>query len=125
MKYWAQIKNVHDIVEEVILLKIDAVEIICFASYCPNKIEEGESYLVELTAQVFGEYDLSEIGDETSHSVEQVGENLTQVIKGRINGNRLEVGSLVFVDDVLLSDYGYLEGKMVAWKVDRIDAEFL
>ncbi|ESS47795.1 hypothetical protein L665_03773 [Ralstonia solanacearum SD54] len=37
----------------------------------------------------------------------------------------MDAGGIVFEDDVLLSDFGYLEGKMIAWKIDRIDVEFL
>ncbi len=125
MNYLAQIKRLSDDVEEEVVLRINGVELTCFATVCPYKIEEGASYQVELTAQVFNEYLVSELDEEASPSIVQIGDSFSHVITGRLSGNRLDVGDIVFEDDVLLSDFGYLEGKMIAWKVDRIDAEFL
>jgi hypothetical protein len=41
--------------------------------------------------------------------------------KGRVAKKRPASYSLA----VLLRDFSYLDGKMIAWKVDRIDVEFL
>lgn len=125
MNYLAQIKRLSDDVEEEVVLCIDGVELTCFVAVCPYKIEERASYQVELTAQVFNEYLVSELGEEASSSIVQIGDSFSHVITGRLIGNRLDAGGIVFEEDVLLSDFGYLEGKMIAWKVDRIDAEFL
>jgi hypothetical protein len=124
MNYLAQIKRLSDDVEEVVL-RINGVELTCFTTACPYKIEEGVSYQVELTAQVFNEYLVSEIAEEASPSIVQIGDSFFHVITGRLSGNRLNASGIVFEDDVLLHDFGYFEGKMIAWKVDRIDAEFL
>ncbi|MEC4723583.1 hypothetical protein RY831_31075 [Noviherbaspirillum sp. CPCC 100848] len=125
MNYLAQIKRLSDDVEEEVVLRINGLEVTCFATVCPYKIEEGASYQVELTAQVFNEYLVSELDEDASASIVQIGGSFSHVITGRLSGNRLEAGAIVFEDDVLLSDFGYLEGKMIAWKIDRIDAEFL
>ncbi|MFV8602808.1 hypothetical protein ACNRDG_00635 [Ralstonia pseudosolanacearum] len=125
MKYLTKIERLSDDVEEEVVLRINGVELICFATVCPYKIEEGASYQVELTAQVFNEYQVSELGEEASPSIAQIGDSFSHVIAGRLRGNRLDAGGIVFEDDVLLSDFGYLEGKMIAWKIDRIDVEFL
>lgn len=37
----------------------------------------------------------------------------------------LEAGGLVFEDEVLQRDFGYLDAKFVGLRVDRIDVEFL
>jgi hypothetical protein len=125
MNYLAQIKNLSDDVEEEVVLRINGVELTCFAAVCPYKIEEGASYHVELTAQAFNEYLVSKLDEEASPSIVQIGDSFSHVITGRLSGNRLDVSGIVFEDGVLLSNFGYLEGKMIAWKVDRIDAEFL
>ncbi|WP_232520379.1 hypothetical protein [Ralstonia solanacearum] len=125
MKYLAKIERLSGDVEEEVVLRINGVELICFAAVCPYKIEEGASYQVELTEQVFNEYQVGELDEEASPSIAQIGDSFSHVIAGRLGGNRLDAGGIVFEDDVLLSDFGYLEGKMIAWKIDRIDFEFL
>jgi len=58
-------------------------------------------------------------------SIVQVGDGFYHVIKGVLRGNRLDAGGISFEDDLLLSNFGCLDEKMIAWTVDRIDAEFL
>lgn len=125
MNYQVKIKHLSADVEEEMVLRINGVEFTCFAAVCPYKIEEGSSYKVELTAQVFNEYLVSELDEEASTSIIQINNSFSHVITGKLSGNRLHAGDIVFEDDVLQSDFGYLEGKMIAWKVDRIDVEFL
>lgn len=125
MNYLAQIKRLSDDVEEEVVLRINGVELTCFATVCPYKIEEGASYQVELTAQAFNDYLVNELGEEASPSIVQVGNSFSHIITGRLNDNRLDAGGIVFEDDMLLSDFGYLEGKIISWRVGRIDAEFL
>ena len=62
MNYLAQIKRLSDDVEEEVVLRINGVELTCFATVCPYKIEEEASYQVELTAQVFNDYLVNELG---------------------------------------------------------------
>jgi len=125
MIYLAEVRRLSDDVEEEVVLRINGIELTCFAIVCPYKIEEGVSYQVELTAEVMNDYLVSELDEEVSPSIVQIGDSFSHVITGKLDGNRLDAGGIVLEDDVLLSDFGYLEGKMIAWKVDRIDAEFL
>ena len=125
MNYLAKIKRLSNDIEEEVVLRINSVELTCFVTVFPYKIEEGSSYQVELTAQVFNDYLVNELSKEEPPSIVQVGNSFSYVITGRLNDNRLNAGSIVFEDEMLLSDFGYLEGKIVSWKVDRIDAEFL
>ena len=125
MNYLAKIKRLNDDVEEEVVLCINGVELTCFATVCPYNIKEGASYHVELTAQVFNDYLVNALGEDASPSIVQVGNSFSHIITGLLNDNRLDAGGIVFEDDILLSEFGYLEGKIVSWKVDRIDAEFL
>jgi len=126
MIYSAQLRHVSNEVEGEVLLTIDEVNLTCFAySSLPVDAKEGSFYRVELTAEVLDDYVVSELNGETLPSIAQVGNSFIHVISGRLSGNRLDAGGIVFEDDVLLSDFGYLDGKMISWKVDRIDAEFL
>lgn len=125
MSYTAELKHVSDEVEGEVLLNIDGINLTCFAySSLPQGAKEHALYQVEITAQVFHDYQVHET-DDVSPSITQIGNSFVHVITGRLKGNRLDAGGMVFEDDILLSDFGYLDGRMLAWKVDRIDAEFL
>ena|ERR1700722_1186415 len=126
MIYSAQIRRVGEVEGEV-WLNIKGKDLNCFAyNSMPREAKEGAFYPVELTPQVWGDYKVTELAEDAPASTVQIGNSFAYVVTGQLNGNRLHtVGGLEFEDDFLLSEFGYLEGKMVAWQVDRIDAEFL
>jgi hypothetical protein len=119
----AKVEEIGEIVEEEVTLLIDGIEIVCFASICPYVIEEGETYPVSLTLAIFSDYDLHESGDEKS-SLCQIGNSFSYVITGFLSDGILDAG-IKFFDEVFLSNFGYLDGKMASIRVDRIDVEFL
>ncbi|WP_205205198.1 hypothetical protein [Azonexus hydrophilus] len=122
MIYQAKILHIDENVEEKVTLQIGNTELTCFASVCPYAIKVGLSYPVELN--LFDDYTIEEISDDSEPSLVRVGNAFAYVITGRLNGRCLESGELIFKEDALLSDFGYLDGKMVAIKVGRIDADF-
>lgn len=124
MIYQALVLRLNDDIEEEVMLRIDSIEIVCFASVCCYEIEVGLTYPVELYVVVFDDYSVTELPDSTKPSVTRDGNGFAYVISGKLNGNCLESCGLVFEDDVLKRDFGYLEGKMIAMKVDRLDVEF-
>ena len=126
MIYTAQLKHVSGEVEGEVILAINGTDLTCFAySSLPHNAKEDTFYQIELTAEIRDDYHVSELDENVPPSIVQIGNSFAHMITGRLSGNRLDAGGIVFEDDVLLSDFGYLEGKMIAWKVDRIDAEFL
>jgi hypothetical protein len=125
MNYSAIIKYLGDEIEEEVLLRIHDLEITCFVSLCPFRIETGKSYMVELEAKVFDEYFVREISEDCSPGIVRVGSGFTCTICGRLIDGCLNIGDVNFYDDVLLSEFGQLNGKMVEWEVDRIDVNFV
>jgi hypothetical protein len=119
----ARVEKIDENVEEAVTLSIDRVEIVCFAGVCPYAIKEGETYPVSVTLAIFGDYDLHESSDERP-SLRQIGNSFSYVATGWLSDDVLDAG-IKFVDEIFLSDYGYLNGKMVSMQVDRIDVEFL
>jgi hypothetical protein len=125
MIYSAQLQHVSDEVEGEVVLTINGMDLTCFAyASLPYEAKEGSFYQVELIPQVLNDYQISELDEDASPSIVQIGDSFAYVIRGRLSDNCLDAGGIVFEDDALLSGFGYLEGKMIAWKVDRIDAEF-
>ncbi|NQE49931.1 hypothetical protein [Herbaspirillum rubrisubalbicans] len=125
MNYLAKLLYLGGDVEEEALLRIRDMEITCFVALCLFNIEEGQSYEVDLNAQIFDEYLVRELDKDSSPGIVRVGRSFSYIIKGRLTEKCLDVGGIRFFDDVLLSEFGHLQGKMIEWKVDRIDAIFL
>lgn len=125
MIYFAEVVRLNNDVEEEVVLRINGVDITCFASVCPFPIDERATYRVALTPFVFDGYSVCEVSGESLPSLVRVSSGFAYEVVGKLTGNKLDAGCIVLEDDVLLSEYGYLDGKMVAWKVDRIDAEFI
>lgn len=125
MIYQAQVLHLDEDVEEEVVLQVGGIELTCFAGVCPYAIEEGLFYPVELRPVVFDDYVVTELADNPALSIVRVGNGFAYVVTGKLSGGCLESGGLIFEDEVLQRDFGHLDGKMVAMKVDRIDAEFL
>lgn len=120
--YQAEVVALDGDVEEEVLLLIQGKRLVCFASVCPYPIQEGCTYPVSLGLMVLGDYDLTEI-EEGSSGLTRLGDGFEYELRGRLQGDTLDAG-IVFRDDVFLSEYGYLDGKFVSMRVDRIDAAF-
>lgn len=125
MHYSAKILRLNEDVEEEVVLVINGLELVCFVNMLPHGAKEGQSYQVELIPMVFNEYSVHELNGDVLPSIIQVNNSFSYIAVGKLSGNRLNAGGVVFEDDFLLSDFGHLEGKIISWKVDRIDVEFL
>lgn len=122
-KYCVLVKKIDENVEEEVALDLDGFEVTCFASVCPYHIKEGESYPVYFELTVFDAYFVEESSAKKA-SLERIKDTFSYWITGKLEGAVLN--SLIqFEDEILLSDYGYLDGKFIRIKADRIDVEFL
>jgi hypothetical protein len=124
MIYEAKVLRLDDDIEEQVRLLIGVTELTCFASVCPYPIEEGASYPVELCLTVFDDYAITEQPEDSAESIVRVDDGFAHVVQGVLRNGCLESSGLSFKDEVLASDFGYLDGMVVSLKVDRIDAEF-
>lgn len=122
-KYYALVKEIGDDVEEEVTLTLNGFEITCFAGICPYKIYEGKKYPVSFEFMIFDEYEVEETTDEVV-GLEKISQGFSYWIMGKLDGAFIDAG-IKFEDEILLSDYGYLNGKFIRLKVDRIDVEFL
>jgi len=123
--YQARVIGLNDSIEEEVALQIDGVRLTCFASGCPYRIEEGKSYPVQLELLILDDYEVIESPDEAGADFVETGEGFAYLVRGKLNGRYLEAGGLVFEDEVLRREFGYLDGKRVTVKADRINVEFL
>ena len=122
-KYNALVKKIDDDVEEEVTLSLSGFEVTCFAGICPYQIEEGKEYPVSFELMIFDDYIVEESQEEES-SLERIGNGFSYWIIGKLEGGIVS-SPIAFEDEILLSDFGYLDGKYIRLKADRIDVEFL
>lgn len=122
-KYNALVKKIGDDVEEEVMLSLNGFEITCFAGICPYQIEEGKEYPVSFELMVFNDYCVEEAQEKVS-SLERIGSGFSYWVVGKLKDGTIN-SPIPFKDEILLSDFGYLDGKYVRVKADRIDVEFL
>lgn len=123
MIYDATVEEIDEGVDEAVTLLVEGLRILCFSSVCPYPIKKGEKYSVSLTLAILNDYIVAEVGSGES-SIKRIGQGFSHMVAGKLTGDVLDAG-IAFQDEVFLSDYGYLDGKVISVKVDRIDAEFL
>lgn len=122
-KYDARVQFIGETVEEELVLLIDGYDLTCFASVLPYCIEIGRQYPVTISPfLVDDDYEIEE-ASASAPAFEKYGNGFQYWIAGQLNGAVLECG-LEFEDQVLLWDYGHLNGKRIRLKVDRLDVEF-
>jgi hypothetical protein len=88
-------------------------------------IQEGQLYPVRLELVVLDDYEVTESPVDTQPAFSRIGNGFSYMVHGRLSGTALHAGGLVFEDEVLQRDFGYLDGRFVSLKVDRIDVEFM
>lgn len=122
--YSALIEKIGGDIEEEVSVLICEKRLTCFASYMPYPVHVGEVYQVELVAVVLNDYSIEESNDELP-SIFRTGTDYSYLLTGMLDDGNINCGSITFFDDVLSEDFGFLRGKMVSWKVDRLDICFL
>src|SRR5687768_8897232 len=125
MNYVATVRALGQNIEEEVTLSVGhCEELVCFAPYMPVVPRVGGRYLVGLSLAVFSDYRVVNASG-ANDSFERLGNGFAYKITGLLTDGCLKSCGLTFIDDVLLRDFGYLDGAMVTVFVDRVDAEFL
>ncbi|MBV6885116.1 hypothetical protein [Xanthomonas euvesicatoria] len=113
-----------EIIEEELKVNIDGQELVCFASHLPYAVKAGNIYEAEIIPMVFDEY-FVEKSDEVTPSIRSCGIAYSYIVTGILRKGSVDCGKLTFFDDALIEDFGFLEGQMVNWKIDRLDLSFI
>ena len=110
-------------VEEEVLLLVNGIKVKCFASYCPAKIEVGESYEVEFEI-VLPDDDFIAVAEKRADSlIEVIGDGFSCFLYGYLDGSVFR-SFVDFIDQEIHYDYPALNEKFVKIRVDRIDVAF-
>lgn len=121
----ARIESFDEDIEELVIVQIDGQTIACFATVCPYRLERGQTYPISLEMFVNDEYTVIEAEPDDSPGFERIGQSLAYWVCGILGDGVLDAGGVKLRDEVLLSEYGHMENRLVKVRADRLDAEFL
>ncbi|MBT2342328.1 MULTISPECIES: hypothetical protein [Pseudomonas] len=124
MIYSVLLDGVNSEVEEEVSIVVCGQRLTCFASYLPYQLEVGRVYRAELLPMVFDEYIVQEVSHVTPLVLRE-GSGYSYSIIGELKDGCLCCSGLTFCDEILLADFGFLEGKLISWRVDRLDILFV
>lgn len=124
MIVWATLKELDKNLGGEVILAVKGQELRCFARHLPYGVTRDSSYQVEIFGTVYGNYRVKEANDAPP-SITYAENSFACQLVGSLSDGRLDCGVLSLHDETLLSEFGYLNGKTVAWTVDRIDIEFV
>lgn len=117
------IKNIDEMIEEEVTVIIGGIELVCFAGVCPYEIEVGKEYLASISMFFFDEYCVEEVSFHKKE-IKRINDSFQYNLFGKIDGGSIDCG-LVFEDEFISFEYGYLDGLYVKMTVDRIDITFI
>ena len=109
-----KILRLNDEVEEEVVINVNEMELVCFSNMLPYGAKEGMCYRIELIPMVFNDYLVHELNSNTFPSITRIKNSFSYVIVGKLIGNRLDAGPVILEDDLLLSSFGYLDGKIIS-----------
>ncbi len=124
MIYSALVKDINQEIEGEVTLQVNGFEMVCFSNMPPAMDAIGTVRPIELMPMVFGEYEVKEISALSTPAVERIGDSFSYLVSGKLSAGKVDAGVVSFEDDMLNSEFGYLDGKMITWKIERLDVDF-
>ncbi|BFG79433.1 hypothetical protein PTKU46_74660 [Paraburkholderia terrae] len=124
MTYSAFIKDISQDIEGEVTLLVNGLELTCFSNMPPPSNSIGTECEIEFLPMVFGDYDVHEVPDTSASLMQRIGNSFSYLVSGRLNEGVIDAGAVTFEDEILGSEFGYLDGKMVTWKIERLDVDF-
>lgn len=108
--------------ENIFMIDVDDYNLEVFIPSLSHAINYDIVYAVDIEAEVFDEYVVEE--SEETPMLRKIDDSLKYEIIGLLMDGSIKVNRWTFEDEFLKSDFGYLDGKIVKWKVDRLNLYF-
>lgn len=118
-----KVLHLSDTNEEDITLLIDGHTVECFINSCPNKIEIGKSYQVELTLNLPDSYQIEKATHDTP-LIAKTTKGYAYLLCGTLKNDIFE-SFTDFQDEDIHYDHPELNDQLIRLQVDRIDVNFL
>jgi len=122
-RYEAVVLAEGPVVEEEVLLLVKGLEVKCFASYCPSKIEVRETYEVEFDLVLADTDVVAAVEEPITTLIEMKDDGFSCALYGYLDGGVFRY-FVDFSDQDIHYDYPHLNGRFVKVKVGRIDVSF-
>ncbi|WP_192560153.1 hypothetical protein [Pseudomonas allokribbensis] len=119
----ALVVEIDPFVEDAILLVFEGVEVRCFASYSPSKIDVGKTYEAEFEMVLSGEEFVSATPCEKMQ-IKMLGSGFPCEVYGYLDGEVFR-SFVDFMDQDIHYEYPHLNGQFVKINADRIDVSFV
>lgn len=119
MSYNVKIISQDELVEESLWIEVDGRVLNVFCGDYNFLFKADSLYQVELEYEIFDKYEV-EITEKLPQ-FRKIDQSFAYEIIGILQNGALSVGEIVFKDEFLLSEYGYLENLKISLKVDRIN----
>lgn len=123
MIYIVKILSINRNIEDILTIKLGNQILEVFSFDMPHEICVNKSYSANITFNIFADYQIN-LSDQKLGCY-QIGSSLAYKIVGKLNNGNIEINNLSFFDEILQSEYAYLDNKIISWVVDRIDLNFL
>ena len=105
------------------MLLVKDLEIKCFASYWPSKIEVGEAYEVEFDLVLSDNDVVAPAGEPITTLIEMKMTDFHARFMGYLDGNVFR-SFVDFSDQDIHYEHPHMNGRFVKIQVDRIDVSF-
>ncbi|WP_045121679.1 hypothetical protein [Pseudomonas sp. GM25] len=119
----ALVVEIDHLVEDAVLLTVEGVEVRCFASYSPSKIEVGNTYDVEFEMVLSGE-EFASATHCQKKQIKMLGSGFPCEVYGYLDGEIFR-SFVDFTDQDIHYEYPNLNGQFVKINADRIDVSFV
>lgn len=122
----AKLIGLNNSIEEEVIVEINGIKIIGFATTCPYNINIGKTYPINIYATFLNEENYKQI-NEPKYGLQKIGHAYSYIIYGEVCSNEtLNIGNYIFIQtDNIFRGASYLIGSFVELIVDRLDMEFL
>ena len=109
--------------EECVKVSVCGKTLTCFMQYGDIIVKEGDVWLADFFGEIFNDFVVEETN--LGLGLHRVGGDFSYVAVGKISEDKLDCGEVVFVRDYFLNEFHFLNGKKVAWSIDRLEIDFI
>jgi len=124
MKTYAKLLRIDDNTEEEAVVSLGELELLCFVSYAPKELIEGQIYFIDMDLYFIDDIKIEE-SKEKNIGIKRFENGFKHKITGFLHREKIITQGIYFHDDYFLNEYSYLENKCIDIIADRIDISFL
>lgn len=122
--YQAKILKLDELIEEEVLVEVNGLQFVGFASLCPYNLEINKIYPVNLGLTFLDGPEIIVLDGE-QHSLERIDNTYEYILYGQVCGDTIDIGHGIKIQDDIFSQNSYLDNQYVKIKAERLSVEFI